>query len=409
MSHVAVPAELRNARLAVSALFLTNGALFANLLPRYPEIKAALELDNSTYGLAIAAFPAGAIVAGLGAGMVIRRIGSARAAVLTTILTAIGIYFAGTAPSLTVFMVALFCGGAMDAITDVAQNAHGLRVQVQYRKSIINAFHAIWSLGAVIGGVMAAGAIALELPLEIHLAVSAVIFSAVALAALRFCLPGKDPSNIEQVAETSEVIAGVKRATIGARVTKPVVLTLAALVVIAMAGTLVEDAAFSWATLYLGASLGAISQVAASGYIALVAAQVVGRLLGDRMTDRFGQRAVARNGGLLIAVGMGLALSFPTVWGTILGFGAAGFGCATLVPAAMNEADRLPGLRPGTGLTLISWLMRLSFLLAPPLVGMVADNISLRAGLLVIPLAGVAAAILSPALRKREFAARVSA
>ena len=41
---------------------------------------------------------------------------------------------------------------------------------------------------------------------------------------------------------------------------------------------------------------------------------------------------------------MGAALAFPSVPGTIAGFAAAGFGVATLVPAAMHGADQLPGL-----------------------------------------------------------------
>ena len=63
---IPVSGALRNARPAVSALCLTKEALFANLLPRYPEIKEALGLDNSTSGLVIAAFPAGAIIADSG-------------------------------------------------------------------------------------------------------------------------------------------------------------------------------------------------------------------------------------------------------------------------------------------------------------------------------------------------------
>lgn len=54
---------LRRARIAVGALFLTNGAIFANLLPRYPEIKADLHLSNAVYGAAVAAFSGGALVA----------------------------------------------------------------------------------------------------------------------------------------------------------------------------------------------------------------------------------------------------------------------------------------------------------------------------------------------------------
>lgn len=392
--HVRPALDDRRARGAVAVLFLTNGALFANILPRYPEIKAALGLENSTYGLAIAAFPMGAIVAGLAAASLIRRFGSAQVAVADTILTSVGVLSAGLAPSVGFFALALFLGGAMDAITDVGQNAHGLRVQRRYGRSIINSFHAVWSIGAVLGGSMAAGAIALELPLGVHLGISAALFSMISLGALRLCLPGRDDEvDDEAIADPDDMQASVS-------VVNPrIVLILVALVAIAIGGTLVEDAGNSWATLYLSSSLGAPAAIAALGFIALVGAQFVGRLIGDGLVDRFGQRAVARAGGSITAIGMGLALAFPTVPGTIAGFAAAGFGVATLVPAAMHEADELPGLRHGTGLTVVSWLMRLGFLLSPPIVGLVADAAGLRIGLFVIPFAGVLVILLAGVLR----------
>ncbi|XCM32329.1 MFS transporter [Streptomyces parvus] len=398
----------RHARTAVAVLFFTNGALFANLLPRYPQIKEDLAIGNGAYGLAVAAFPAGAITAGLAAGLLIRRMGSARVAVLGTLLTGAGILAAGLAPSVALFATALFLAGAMDALTDVAQNAHGLRVQRLYGRSILNSFHAVWSIGAVTGGLMAAGAMSLGLSLGVHLAVSAAVLVAAAVAALRFCLPGPDNGPEEtgpeetRPEETGPEETGRERLTAeGARGTSRVGVVLAALVLIATAGTLVEDAGNSWAALYLSDALHASAALAASGFIALVGAQFIGRLIGDRLVDRFGQRAVARAGGLITAVGMGLALAVPTLPGTILGFALAGFGVATLVPAAMHEADALPGLKPGSGLTIVSWLMRLGFLLSPPIVGQVADAAGLRTGLLVIPAAGVLVVLLAGVLQAR--------
>nr|WP_314842072.1 MFS transporter [uncultured Microbacterium sp.] len=403
----------RRARIAVSALFLTNGALFANILPRYPEIKAALELDNVGYGVAIAAFPAGAIAAGLLAAVLIRRFGSARIAVIGTVATGLGLLAAALAPSGLLFALALLLGGASDAITDVAQNAHGLRVQRRYGRSIINSFHAIWSIGAVLGGGMAAAAIALQLPLGVHLGISTAVFAAVALTALAFCLPGTDDesstaeaadatasdaaSDVTATAEPADLQGAIRRG-----VSPRIVLTIAALTLIAMAGAVAEDAGNSWATLYLGESLGAAAAIAPLGFIALVGAQFIGRMLGDGLTDRFGQRAVARAGGLIAAVGMTLALLFPSVPGTIAGFAAVGFGIATLIPAAMHAADELKGLRPGVGLTVVSWLLRLGFLLSPPFVGFVAENESLRAGLIVAPAAAIVAVLLAGFLDRRR-------
>lgn len=384
-------AHHRRARIAVAALFLTNGALFANLLPRYPEIKADLHLSNAVYGSAIAAFSGGALVAGLAAAALIRRFHSSRVAVAGTIGIAMFVVVAALATSPLVLAGALFIAGASDAITDVAQNAHGLRVQRSYGRSIINSFHAVWAIGAIIGGLMGAGAIAIHMPRATHLAIAGVVFSAVVMVAYPYLLRG--PDHDDQPSARSGGGAGAGLA---------VYATLTALVVIAIAGATVEDAGSSWATLYLRDSLGASGALAVFGYVALVGFMFVGRMIGDRLVDRFGERAVVRAGALVAASGMGAALAFPSVPGTICGFAAAGFGVATLIPAAMHGADQLPGIRPGSGLTVVTWLMRLGFFGAPLLVGLVADATSLRVGLLSVPVAGVAVLALSGALNARR-------
>jgi fucose permease len=369
----------RRARIAVAALFLTNGAIFANLAPRFPELKADLALSNTGYGIVVAAFPVGALIAGVAAGALIRRFTSARMAVVCTAGIAALVFIASMATTPVLLAVALFAGGACDAVTDVAQNTHGLRVQRAYGRSIINSLHAIWSLGAVIGAGMAAAAIALHVPRAMHLGVVGLVFAGVAVAAYPFLLHGPDVSEHEAAESARNGGAGWR-----------IYAALGALVIIAIAGAAVEDAGSSWATLYLRDGLGAAGAVAALGYVALLGFQFVGRLIGDRLVDRFGERAVARVGGLITAAGMGLALAVPSVPTTIAGFAAAGIGIATVVPAALHGADRLPGLRPGSGLTVVAWLMRAGFVAAPPIVGMVADATSLRVGLLVVPLAGLA-------------------
>jgi MFS family permease len=380
----------RRARVAVAALFLTNGAVFANLVPRLPELKTELGLTNAEYGVVVAAFPAGALVAGLGAAQLIRRFTSARVAVAGTVGIAALVLVAGASSTPAVVATALFLGGSCDALVDVAQNTHGLRVQRAYGRSIINSLHAVWSAGAVLGGLMAAATLALHVSRTTHLAGSAVIFSVVALGAAPFLLRGPD----------REPDAGP--VTSAGRPGRAVYVALAAFVVIATAGAVVEDAGSSWATLYLRDSLGAVGATAAFGYIALLGFQFIGRLVGDRLVDRFGERAVARYGGLMTSAGMGFALLVPSVPATIAGFAVAGIGIATVVPAAMHAADQLPGLRPGTGLTVVAWLMRVGFVCSPLIVGLIADVTSLRVGLLVVPAAGLAVIAASGALSARR-------
>ncbi len=384
-------AQNRRARIATAALFLTNGALFANLLPRYPEIKTDLELSNAVYGAAIAAYSAGALVAGLAAATLIRRYRSSRVAVAGTIGIGVFVVVAGLAATPIVLAAALFAAGASDAITDVAQNAHALRLQRNYGRSIINSLHAVWAVGAILGGLMGAGAIALNVPRATHLAIAAAVFSTVVLVAYPYLLRGHDHDDHPSEWTPDGAGAGTL-----------VYATLVALVFIAIAGATVEDAGSSWATLYLRDSLGAPGPVAAFGYVALVGSMFVGRLIGDRLVDRFGERTVTRAGGLITAAGMGAALAFPSVGGTIAGFAAAGLGVATLIPAAMHGADQLPGIRPGTGLMVVTWLMRIGFFGAPLIVGVIADATSLRVGLLIVPVAGVAVVVLAGALSARR-------
>lgn len=383
-------AQQRRARVAVAALFLSNGALFANLLPRYPEIKTDLQLSNTVYGIAIAAFSAGALVAGLTAAALIRRYRSSRVAVVCTLGLAGFVLGAGMAGTPLIFAAALFMAGACDAVTDVAQNAHGLRLQRNYGRSIINSLHAVWAAGAIIGGLMGAVAIALNISRPIHLAFAAILFGGLVLIAYPYLLKGPDHDDHPSQVAGGGSVAGL--AVYG---------TLVALIVLAVAGATVEDAGSSWATLYLRDGLGAPGAVAVFGYVALVGFMFIGRLIGDRLVDRFGERKVVRSGGVLAAVGMGAALAFPSVPGTIAGFAAAGFGVASLIPAAMHRADQLPGLRPGSGLTVLTWLMRIGFFGAPLIVGVIADATSLRIGLLSVPIAGVVAIALAGALSAR--------
>jgi MFS family permease len=172
------------------------------------------------------------------------------------------------------------------------------------------------------------------------------------------------------------------------------VLALAALGVLATCGAFVEDAGASWSALYLRTELAAGAATAGLGFVALQGAMTLGRLTGDRVVDRFGQRRVVQVGGAVIAAGMGLALAFPSVPATLAGFALAGLGVATLIPAVYHAADELPGLPPGLGLAVINWLLRAGFLLSPPLIGVMSDAVSLRVALLSVVVAGIGAMLL---------------
>jgi MFS family permease len=393
-SPTTVSTSTRRARAAVSVVFLVNAVLYANLVPRLPEVKDDLGLSNAELGAAIAAMPLGALLAGLLAPLLIQRLGSAAVASFGLVGLAVavaGIPFAG---GWAVLAVLFLLAGALDAIIDVAQNAHGFRVQRLYGRSIVNAFHGLWSVGAVLGGVIGSLAAGLAIALPAHIATTSVVFSVVAVIAYRFMLRG--PEDTERAEEPASEHSPATRSL--RHVAGRTVLMLGALGVLAACGAFVEDAGSSWGALYLRGEVGVGAAAAGLAFVSLQVAMTIGRLTGDRVVDRFGQRRVARVGGVAIALGMGLALAVPSLATTLVGFTLAGLGVATLVPAVMHTADELPGLPAGVGLTVVSWLLRVGFLISPTLVGVIADASSLRLALLGVVAAGVIVAALGRVL-----------
>src|SRR4051794_18772920 len=237
-------AELRRARTAVAACFFVNAVLYANLVPRLPEVKADLGLSNSSLGAALAALPLGALLAGLSSAVLIRRFDSARVASAGLFLLAVAVWGAAVAPNWFWLAFALLFAGALDAVVDVAQNAHGLRVQRGYGRSILNAFHGIWSIGAVTGGLLGSAAAGLGIPVSVHLGVVALAFGIPALLGPRVLLSGPDDADRADATETAGAGDAAPRP-----LRRTAILVMAALGVLAACGAFVEDAGGSWSAL----------------------------------------------------------------------------------------------------------------------------------------------------------------
>lgn len=395
--------EFIRARVGVSLVFLANGLGFANLVPRFPEIVEGLGLSKSAFGQAVAAASVGALVAGLAASWLISRLTSAKVASLGMLVVALALLGAGLARSWLVLAVCLLVVGGTDSIVDVAQNAHGLRVQRCWGASIVTSFHASWSLGAVLGAAMGQALAGAGVGLGIHMVLTAVVLLVLSTGPLfaGWFLPGHDrddriPDHIKELGDSPEVRSAASSRRVG-----PVTIFLLFVVGLLCAASMFpEDVAMNWSSLLLseqGASAGHVGL----GLVALQGTMIVGRLVGDRIIDAVGQRAVIAWGGVLVTLGTSTALLLSSVPGTLLGMAISGAGCAVAVPVTYSAADDVEGLPPGLGLTIVSWLARLAGLLAPPVVGRLADVHGLWVALAYGLLGGLIMVSCWPVLRRR--------
>ena len=395
--------ELLRARAGVCLVFLANGLGFANLVPRFPQIVATLGLSKSAFGQAVAAASVGALVAGLAASWLVSRLTSAKVASLGMLVVALALLGAGLARSWIVLAVCLLVVGGTDSIVDVAQNAHGLRVQRRWGASIVTSFHASWSLGAVLGAAMGQAMAGAGVGLGTHMVLTAVVLLVLSAGPLLagWFLPGHDRAD-RAPDQFGELDGGVEVGPVtSSHRTRPVtVFVLLVVSLLCAASMFPEDVAMNWSSLLLseqGAGAGHVGL----GLVALQGTMIVGRLVGDRIIDAVGQRAVIAWGGALVTVGMSIALLVSSVPGTLLGMAISGAGCAVAVPVSYSAADDVEGLPPGLGLTIVSWLARLAGLLAPPLVGRLADDHGLWVALAYGLLGGLIMVTCWPVLRRR--------
>ena len=389
---------------ATALLFAANGAIFGAIVPRLPDLKNALDLGPAAFGLAMAFYPAGALVGGLLTPALMRHRSDGAVAVAMMIAASAVAALVGFSPVVGVFATLLLLFGVCDAMTDVAMNAHGIRLQVRHGRSLINRFHAVWSLGAVLGaagGSVAAGA---GVPVRVQMVGAAVICAAAALTAYPLRL---GPAVAED--EFGRDLDAVPTPHAGRRIPgRRALLLLLALGLLACSAELVEDFAQTWSALYLRETTIAGAGLAGLGFISVQGAQLIGRFTGDLLVERFGTAHVGRMGGgcVVLGVGMAFAASFvldgPVLVAVLLaGFAMAGWGIATVIPGAMVGADSVPGLAPGAGLAVLNWVMRLGFLLSPPLVGFIAEQAGMRWTVMPMLVGGVLIAALAGPLLGR--------
>ena len=233
------------------------------------------------------------------------------------------------------------------------------------------------------------------MPVAVHLALAGAVLGLALLVAGRWLLPTEEDRAPEDA----------RRPRLSFDVAWPTG-AVGALGALTMLGAVVEDVPQSWSAVYLRESLGATAGVAGLAYAAFAAAMTIGRLVGDRVVDRAGAVATLRGGALIAAGGFGVALALGSPVAAIIGFGVAGFGVSTLFPLAFAAAANVPGVTAGAAIGMVSLLARVGFLVAPPLVGVLADAISLGAALTVVVAAALAIASLSRSLAPRRVSPR---
>jgi predicted MFS family arabinose efflux permease len=339
-------------RLATRLSFLVAGFGLACWAPLVPFAKERLAVDDAILGLLLLSLGIGSVIAMTATGILSARHGT------KPIIIAGGIGLALVLPLLVVattpltLAIALLAFGAALGSIDVAMNIHAVEVERAAGQPLMSGFHALFSIGGFAGSAVMTALLSFHLgPLGCALTCSVLMLIAMALAWQRLL----------RRAQAQE----------GPLFVLPhgIVLLLALLAAITF---LIEGAMLDWgALLVIGTGLVSAAQ-GGIGYIVFSIAMTIGRLGGDAVVARIGDRTTLVGGSLLAVAGLAVLLLAPSKAVAITGFLLIGLGASNLVPVLFRGAARQTAMPTGLAVASITTAGYAGVLLGPAGIGFIA-------------------------------------
>ncbi|WP_299654283.1 MFS transporter [uncultured Tateyamaria sp.] len=369
--------------LAVSAMFVLNGALYGMWASRIPAAAQLHGLDKADLGLLLLLLAGGAIAAFPLAGRVADARGAAPVTLAIAVAYAVALCLIGLAPSVAWLALALFAFGATHGAMDVAMNTWAGEAEAHIARPVMSSFHAMFSLGAGLGAASGYAAERMEIGIAPHFIIGAAI-----ILVLTMMLARVPWASQKQGSGAKPPLFPFPRGP------------LIAVGLIAFCSSMGEGAMVDWSALFLVDIAQVDGARAALGYTIFSVAMVVTRLLGDQVTYRLGPVKTARLAGVFATIGTLFAVGFASYGMALLGFVFMGVGYAVIMPLAFSRAARDPHLPPGSAIASVATLGYGGLLLGPPVIGFIAHATSLRLGFGVLAALAGLIIVLAYAVRR---------
>lgn len=373
-------ADRPGTRLATRLSFLVAGFGIACWAPLVPFAKARLGVDDGTLGLLLLCLGVGSVVAMLATGPLSTRFGSRPVILSGGFGLVVFLPFLALADTPLTLGLALFAfGGSLGSI-DVAMNIHAVEVEKAAGTPLMSGFHALFSIGGFFG--------ATSITFLLSASVGILAATLMASVAMALAMGIAWPRLLKSVHTNNGPLFAVPRG---------LVLLLAALAAVTF---LVEGAVLDWSALLVTEMGHVETALGGLGYMLFAIAMTCGRLVGDSVAARFGDRRTILYGGLVAALGFVVVLEAPVGWFALSGFALIGLGASNIVPVLFRLAGTQTAMPPELAIAAITTIGYAGILVGPAGIGILAQHLGLvtafwlLAGLLLlVPLFARAATV----------------
>lgn len=372
------------ARIATNILFFLNGISFASWASRIPDVKEFLKLGDAALGAVLFAMPIGSLSALPVAGLIINKFGSRKIALFSMLFYCVSMPLLGYANTTLQLAIALFIFGFGGDMLNISMNVQAVNVEKMQQRSIMSSFHAVFSVGFMVGAALGGFIDSENISVFNHLTFIGFSDLLVGILIYRFLI-----KTDQQTDNAQPLFALPDRG-------------LVLLGIIAFCGMLSEGAMADWSTLYYKQVLNNSSGFATAGFTAFSVMMVVGRVFGDKIVNSFGLRKTLLVNCLIVFLGMIIALISLNPISIVIGFGVTGLGLSTIVPLIYSEAGHSKTMSAGVALAAISTVGIGGFLLGPVLIGFLSEFSSLRIALSSLIILGLLGAFLTTKINENK-------
>ena len=347
----------------VFAVFAIYAFGLGQIFPRLPDIKFAMGIEEGALGLALMGISVGTITALTLSTALVTKIGH-RIAMLA-LVPAMALFFAiaSFANDPLAFFFLLILAGLCIGAVEIIINVEADRVEAGMDRRIMSRAHAFWSLGFF--GAAAYSAIMVKFGITPQTQLMASIPICILLTWL--CLQAFQPATI-RATDSHDKPPIVAKPTFAIMV----------LVGVTLSSMLLEGASIDWTAIYMDSVFVAIPEMGAIGVATAALSQGMVRYFGDRFVDRFAPTRVARGMQTVMALGVIAVFFAPDPLVALVGFALIGAGNAMMFPLAMSAAAQRTDRPAAINVAALAQFSFVTFLLAPPLLGFIAEHLGLR-------------------------------
>ena len=366
-------------------MFLIMGMSSMAWVPRIPEIKLELGLNDAQFGLLLAASSVGAVIGAQNSGKVVHAIGSKNVLRITQVVMPIGVITMGATMNVPGLMAGLFIMGLGYAGMDIAANSQAVVAEEALKKKFLASLHGAWSIGTFITA-LTGGLIAQVVTPSQHLIVAGLV-------ALILFLPMSE----QMMGREFDKHIGVQ----GTKSKMPwfggKYWLLWAFAIGSLGSFIAEGAAMDWGGILLAEHMGVPFGLTASVFATFSLAMIISRFTADSIMERIGPRKTVTSVGLI-----GGGLWVASIWSAVAlsdaqpllamilintGFFFAGLDIGPMFPAFIAESAKIEGVPPSLGIARIGVISIAGYFIGPTITGFISELTTLPTAMMYPALA----------------------